>query len=54
MSFSELGCDLHLHHIRSHEKLTLGGIHFLPCDLERLIDEVLLGEPSAARPPTIN
>lgn len=39
--FSELGNDLHLHHIRSHEKLTSEGIQFLPSDLERLIDEVL-------------
>ncbi|MBL8296346.1 MAG: hypothetical protein JNN08_31165, partial [Bryobacterales bacterium] len=39
--FSELGNDLHLHHIRSHEKLTAEGIHFLPSDLLRLIDDVL-------------
>jgi len=39
--FSELGSELHLHHIRSYEKLTSEGIQFLSSDLERLIDEVL-------------
>ena len=37
----ELGLDLHLHTIRSHEKLTSEGMNFLGHDLIRLIEEVL-------------
>ena len=36
-----LGLDLHLHTIRSHEKLTSEGMNFLGHDLIRLIEEVL-------------
>jgi hypothetical protein len=39
--FGELGLDLHLHTIRSYEKLTSEGNHFLGSDLIRLIEEVL-------------
>jgi hypothetical protein len=38
-----LGLDLHLHTIRSHEKLTSEGMNFLGHDLIRLIEEVLPG-----------
>jgi hypothetical protein len=37
----ELGLGLHLHTIRSHEKLTSEGMNFLGHDLIRLIEEVL-------------
>mgnify|MGYP001148768824 CR=1 FL=1 len=37
----ELGLHLHLHHIRSYEKLTAAGMHFLGSALLRLIEEVL-------------
>jgi hypothetical protein len=39
----ELGLTLHLHGIRSYEKLTSEGIHFLGTDLIALVDEVLPG-----------
>lgn len=39
--FGELGLSLHLHGIRSYEKLTSEGNHFLGADLITLIDEVL-------------
>jgi hypothetical protein len=39
--FGELGLDLHLHTIRSYEKLTSEGNHFLGSDLIRVIEEVL-------------
>jgi hypothetical protein len=38
-----LGYQLHLHTIRSHEKLTSEGMNFLGHDLIRLIEEVLPG-----------
>lgn len=45
-----LGLTLHLHHIRSYEKLTSEGNHFLGSDLIALVDEVLPsrfgGDPS--------
>ena len=48
--FGELGFDLHLHTIRSYEKLTSEGMNFLGHDLIRLIEEVLParfgGEPT--------
>jgi hypothetical protein len=37
----ELGFRLHLHTIRSHEKLTSEGMNFLGSDLIRLVEEVL-------------
>lgn len=37
----QLGLDLHLHTIRSHEKLTSEGMNFLGHDLIRLVEEVL-------------
>jgi hypothetical protein len=37
----ELGLSLHIHRIRSHEKLTSEGNHFLGSDLIALVDEVL-------------
>lgn len=46
----ELGLTLHAHEIRSYEKLTSEGVHFLGTDLIRLVDEVLPrrfgGEPT--------
>ena len=39
--FGELGLSLHIHGIRSHEKLTSEGNHFLGSDLIALVDEVL-------------
>jgi hypothetical protein len=39
--FSELGLRTHLHTIRSYEKLTAGGMHFLGSVLIRLIEETL-------------
>jgi hypothetical protein len=39
--FGELGLTLHLHGIRSYEKLTSEGNHFLGSDLLALVDEVL-------------
>jgi hypothetical protein len=39
--FGELGLSLHLHRIRSYEKLTTEGNHFLGSDLYALMDEVL-------------
>jgi hypothetical protein len=36
-----IGYDLHLHTIRSHEKLTSEGMNFLGADLIRLVEEVL-------------
>jgi hypothetical protein len=39
--WDELGLSLHLRDIRSHEKLTTEGNHFLGSDLMALIDEVL-------------
>jgi len=36
-----LGLSLHLHHIRSYDKLTSEGNHFLGSDLITLLDEVL-------------
>jgi hypothetical protein len=48
--FGRLGLCLHLHHIRSYEKLTSEGNHFLGSDLIALVDEVLPsrfgGDPS--------
>jgi hypothetical protein len=38
---ARLGLPLHLHSIRSYEKLTTEGMHFLGPDLLRLIEEVL-------------
>ena len=35
------GLDLHLHTIRSYEKLTAGGMHFLGADIVTLVDEIL-------------
>lgn len=37
----KLGLDLHMHTIRSHEKLTSEGLNFLGHDLIRLVEEVL-------------
>jgi hypothetical protein len=37
----QLGLRLHLHRVRSYEKLTTEGNHFLGSDLHRLVDEVL-------------
>jgi hypothetical protein len=42
-AFGELGLTTHLHRIRSHEKLTTEGNHFLGSDLHALLDEVLPG-----------
>jgi hypothetical protein len=39
----ELGLGLHLHGIRSYEKLTSEGNHFLGTDLLALVDEILPG-----------
>jgi hypothetical protein len=39
--FGRLGFTLHLHHIRSHEKLTSEGTLFLGADLVPLVEEVL-------------
>jgi hypothetical protein len=39
--FGELGLSRHLHRIRSYEKLTTEGNHFLGSDLHALMDEVL-------------
>jgi phenylacetate-coenzyme A ligase PaaK-like adenylate-forming protein len=39
----ELGLDLHLHTIRSHEKLTSEGVTFYGEDLVRLVESVLPG-----------
>jgi hypothetical protein len=39
--FGELGLTLHLHGIRSYEKLTVDGVNFLGSDLIVLVDEVL-------------
>ncbi|MGJ5819353.1 hypothetical protein [Paludibaculum fermentans] len=39
--FGQLGFDLHLHHIRSYEKLTSEGMHFLGMELTTLLEEVL-------------
>lgn len=39
--FGELGLSLHVHRIRSFEKLTSEGNHFLGSDLYALLDEVL-------------
>lgn len=39
--FDELGLPIHLHTIRSHEKLTCEGMNFIGADLHRLIEEVL-------------
>jgi len=39
--WDEIGLSLHLRDIRSHEKLTTEGNHFLGSDLMALIDEVL-------------
>ena len=41
--FGELGLSTHLHRIRSYEKLTTDGNHFLGSDLYALVDEVLPG-----------
>lgn len=40
-SFGQLGFHLHLHHIRSHEKLTSEGLQFSPSDLLHVIEVVL-------------
>ncbi len=40
-SLQTSGLDLHLHTIRSHEKLTVGGMHFLGTDIITLVDEIL-------------
>jgi hypothetical protein len=37
----ELGWPTHLHTIRSHEKLTAGGMTFLDTDVIRVLEEVL-------------
>jgi hypothetical protein len=37
----ELGLDLHLHTIRSYEKLTTGGMHFMGSRFLELVEEVL-------------
>ena len=37
----EVGLSTHLHTIRSYEKLTAGGMHFLGLDFLRLVEEVL-------------
>lgn len=37
----QLGLDLHLHTIRSYEKLTTGGMHFLGGEFVTLVEEVL-------------
>jgi hypothetical protein len=39
----ELGLSLHVHGVRSYDKLTSEGIHFLGSDLYALVDEVLPG-----------
>ena len=39
--FGELGLDVHLHRIRSYDKLTTEGNNFLGSDLYTLVDEVL-------------
>ena len=39
--FGELGMSLHMRDIRSYEKLTSEGNHFLGADLLSLVDEVL-------------
>ncbi len=39
----ELGYDLHLHEIRSWEKLTSEGMNFLGADIVRLVEQVLPG-----------
>lgn len=39
--FGELGFRTHLHTIRSYEKLTSGGMHFIGHDLVQLVDELL-------------
>jgi hypothetical protein len=39
--FDDVGLSLHLHTIRSFEKLTTEGMHFLGPDLIRLVEEVL-------------
>jgi len=36
-----LGWGVHLHTVRSYEKLTAGGMNFLDADLIRVLDEVL-------------
>jgi hypothetical protein len=42
-ALGELGFDLHLHTIRSHEKLTSEAMNFLGHDLIRVVEEVLPG-----------
>src|SRR5262249_2134018 len=39
--FDDLGLRQHLHTIRSYEKLTSGGMHFVGTELLRLVEEVL-------------
>jgi hypothetical protein len=39
----EIGFDLHLHRIRSYEKLTTEGMHFLGSSLIELVEEILPG-----------
>jgi hypothetical protein len=39
--FEQLGLTQHLHDIRSYEKLTTEGMHFMGGDLVRLVEEVL-------------
>ncbi|MGC4053466.1 MAG: hypothetical protein QM757_29545 [Paludibaculum sp.] len=39
--FGQVGFDLHLHDIRSYEKLTSEGMHFLGTELIALLEEVL-------------
>jgi hypothetical protein len=46
--FDKLGYPVHLHTIRSYEKLTSEGMNFLSHDLVRLIDEVLPSRFQAA------
>jgi len=41
--FGEMGLQTHLHSIRSYEKLTAGGMHFLGSTLIRLVEEILPG-----------
>jgi hypothetical protein len=38
---AELGWPVHLHTIRSHEKLTAGGMTFLDTDVVRVLEEIL-------------
>jgi hypothetical protein len=48
-ALAEFGFNLHLHTIRSHEKLTSEAMNFLGHDLIRVVEEVLPGTTSSSR-----